>query len=53
MTNDTQSPFVLEQLEEALEERQNPDRRKPDPGIGESLDEERRKESRRDSPSKH
>ncbi len=53
MTNQEQSPFAIEQLEEALEERQTPDRRKDQQSI-DSLDEDRRKQDRRDmAATKH
>ena len=41
------SPFILSQLEEALEERQTPDRRKVDQGYCGKAEEERRKGDRR------
>ena len=44
--SDKSKPFVLEQLEEALEERQNPDRRRDDRGPQQS-NEDRRKGDRR------
>ena len=44
--NDKSKPFVLEQLEEALEERQTPDRRKDDLGPTDT-DDDRRKNDRR------
>lgn len=47
MTQENQHPFVIEQLEEALEERQNPDRRKADAGHEGHSEEERRKSDRR------
>lgn len=49
MTKEIDNPFIIEQLEEALEERQNPDRRKSDTGFEGHADEERRKEDRRHS----
>ncbi len=54
MTNEEKSPFVLEQLEEALEERQTPDRRKSEAGFEHIAAEDRRKQDRRDvSATKH
>ncbi len=54
MTNDNATPFVLEQLDEALEERQTPDRRKTADGNEELVQEDRRKENRREtSANKH
>lgn len=54
MTNEQNSPFVLEQLEEALEERQNPDRRKTNAEYEHLTAEDRRKEDRRTaSATKH
>ncbi len=53
MTNQEPSPFAIEQLEEALEERQTPDRRKDQQCI-EGLEEDRRKQDRRDmAATKH
>lgn len=43
-----ESPFVLSQLEEALEERQNPDRRKSEKPVAE----DRRKGDRRNESDK-
>jgi len=40
-------PFIIEQLEEALEERQNPDRRRLGGGFEGHSDKERRKGDRR------
>ena len=45
-------PFIVEQLDEALEERQNPDRRKSHAGFSEHSDQERRKANRRASTHK-
>lgn len=42
-----ENPFVIEQLEEALEERQTPDRRKADDGFKGHSAEDRRKQDRR------
>ncbi len=44
------NPFIIEQLEEALEERQTPDRRKLDDGYEGHAEEERRKGDRRANP---
>ena len=49
MAQDKSNPFILEQLEEALEERQTPDRRKSDSGFEGHANEERRKLDRRTS----
>lgn len=43
------APFVIEQLEEALEERQKPDRRQQRDSNGIKPHEDRRKEDRRNS----
>lgn len=54
MTNDNANKFVLEQLDEALEERQTPDRRKTIDRNEELVEEDRRKENRREtSATKH
>ncbi len=53
MTNENTSPFIIEQLEEALEERQTPDRRQKDKGYETFANEDRRKQDRRDAPTKH
>lgn len=47
MTDKSAKTFVFEQLEEALEERQNPDRRKNDQGFEAHSEEDRRKHDRR------
>ncbi len=49
MTNDNEKTFVLEQLDEALEERQTPDRRKIIDEVEELVQEDRRKENRRET----
>ena len=47
MNDKEDKPFILEQLEEALEERQTPDRRRENQGP-EGSQEDRRKGDRRD-----
>jgi hypothetical protein len=42
-----QPPFVIKQLEEALEERQGADRRKANEGVNPDSGEDRRKGDRR------
>lgn len=46
---ENQKKFVIEQLDEALEERQNPDRRKEDKGYAGPGMEDRRKYDRREA----
>lgn len=47
------SPFVITQLEEALEERQHNDRRKDNEGLDPNSGQDRRKDDRRTiSPNK-
>ena len=47
MNNDSSPPFIMSQIEEALEERQTPDRRKHDKGYDDVTKTERRKQDRR------
>ena len=47
MKRENTMPFIIKQLEEALEERQNPDRRKKDKGFEGHANTERRKGDRR------
>ncbi len=48
ITKENASPFIIEQLEEALEERQTPDRRQSNEGHKDFANEDRRKQDRRD-----
>lgn len=47
MNNQIPPAITVEQLEEALEERVNPDRRQRDAGLPENVHKERRKGDRR------
>jgi len=47
MNNDPSRPFIMSQIEEALEERQSPERRKDDKGYDKITKSERRKQDRR------
>ncbi len=47
MNQDKAKPFIIEQLDEALEERQSPERRKDDSGHQGHAHEDRRKNDRR------
>lgn len=47
MKSEPTMPFIIKQLEEALEERQTPDRRKSDRAYKGPQGEDRRKEDRR------
>ncbi len=47
MSTEDKRPFVLSQIEEALEERQTPDRRKQDESFAHLTESERRKGDRR------
>jgi hypothetical protein len=47
MSNGNSAPTHLDQVEEALEERQNPDRRQQPTHVSDYTGEDRRKEDRR------
>lgn len=47
MNKDKSKPFVIEQLDEALEERQTPERRRGDEGPQGHSHQDRRKNDRR------
>lgn len=48
MKSEPTMPFIIKQLEEALEERQTPDRRKSDRSYKGPVGEDRRRENRRE-----
>lgn len=48
MKSEPTMPFIIKQLEEALEERQTPDRRRGDRAYKGHAGEDRRKENRRE-----